>query len=69
MIKLPKGTSLRETTSFEPLCVFLLRPVRAVHASEKLQITNIKIKKAREGNISRICRGATKLAYSEISAI
>jgi hypothetical protein len=35
IMKPPKGTSLRESVSFEPLYVFLRRPVRAVRASEE----------------------------------
>ncbi len=45
----PKGTSLRESALFEPLCVFFIlrrlsRPVRAVRASE-----NREIKKNKQG--------------------
>jgi hypothetical protein len=57
----PKGTSLRETASFEPSCMFVRRSIRPLRDCEKKiqkKEKNIKRKKSQSRYISRMRGGA-----------
>jgi hypothetical protein len=57
----PKGTSLRQTASFEPSCMFVRRSVRPLRDCEKKLQKNKKIskeKKSQNRYISRMRGGA-----------
>jgi hypothetical protein len=60
----PKGTSLRQTASFEPSCMFVRRSVQPLRDCEKkykkikIKIKNIKTKKSQSRYISRMRGGA-----------